>query len=535
MIEIRVDRFRAPASPSAVVELGANPPTLDDATQPACFSRAHLDNEEAFEVTLEFRTAQRPAADLTVTAVPDPRGSNVLGTIERFQLRADDWDSNNRQRVTVPIVDHRLGQAAVSASTVIWNWKFVDESGSVTTAATSHRVFVILDQPDHPWAAGGDQAAELDTLPWPAVLEIACTWAVGATSEVEAATRVTAAVFELGWEVPGRVRLRYRAGDQSYVTFSGTPLHFHCEVFLADIAGARPAFVNCIGASSIVTTFSNIVGCRLRPIVIDAPDCNLFKLNPIVPLGGGTTEDEFVNHVVAASGVKEGRSLEDALVFDAALTVDADAQPSSPPRSPAQAGLRVGRTSDSLGSGAYLPQLVHPSTPSCTLHEFTFPWVVRPADVRNLDSCTLVRFERYRNALRDGAPSVPSVFKSFVIGGFTPRDVQLVAPGINRVPSLPRAPDLTRTILTSVDDPEVALEVLVENAATVADSISTVAEWLARAQTRPVRRQTARGPLFVLPNNAAAYGLWDGRAVAILNRGDKTAPLAELLTGAQPV
>lgn len=167
-------------------------------------------------------------------------------------------------------------------------------------------------------------------MPWTEVLDLACTWAQGATTAEAAAAAVTRRVY-------GNLGLKYdrKSGASAYT--NGQPIGwvFLCSDFLSFLAGkgGKGNTVNCTDCATIVTTFANAVGCNLFASQMYSANgmSEPFKLNKMVGIGSTVWSypfdppggPEFSYHEVAWTGTA---SYGDPL-YDACLQVDAGTNP----------------------------------------------------------------------------------------------------------------------------------------------------------------------------------------------------------------
>ncbi len=182
---------------------------------------------------------------------------------------------------------------------------------------TKHRVYITLDQPQHPWTDGSipDTRAGLPLdLPLSAkALELACKWANGAKTKKEAATLITNRLYNSGRFVynpnPNYVDAKGKgekllqgveleANPDSHITY------FHFNKVLERLAGGygMGENANCLDCALIVSTLTNALGCELRigkfqnSPDIDASDeahymDNRFEINPVIAIGKQDTKE----------------------------------------------------------------------------------------------------------------------------------------------------------------------------------------------------------------------------------------------------
>ncbi len=150
-------------------------------------------------------------------------------------------------------------------------------------------------------------------FPWTDALEVACTWAAGASCADEAATRLTNELYRIG-----KTRFQYSPGAKFAYS------KFKCMEFLALLNGTNriPQTLNCDDCATIVSTFANILGSNLSQSLMGFK----FKTNPVLVIGSHEWGIQpFAYHSVAWKG---DCTAEDSL-FDACLQVDGDGNPSA--------------------------------------------------------------------------------------------------------------------------------------------------------------------------------------------------------------
>ena len=294
--------------------------------------------------------------EIDVRAVEPPGIDNVLGSVATTHVtfRPD----GTTGFLPFQLVNARLRSARVGIHAVHWRWQWRADRHQPWTDLTDtrHTVYTVLSVPGPPWQQVPSGATNTQ-LPWTAVLDVACTWAAGAQSEDEAATRITEAVFALGPDIVEYGCIILGASQYSLP-------YFFCMAFLDRLAGGpgRGRFVNCSDCATIVSTFANILGCRLWQSTMSGSFP--FALNEIIAIGSTTWRTAcdwgaFNYHEVAW---KEPCTA-DSEVFDACLLVDADADPMRAPHRPV---LPVDMRFGFAGDGGYLDKLATPlGRPQC--------------------------------------------------------------------------------------------------------------------------------------------------------------------------
>lgn len=261
-------------------------------------------------------------------------------------------------RTTEPVLfdlaHTRLAQSGVGMRTTEWRWQYRLRGGSWTEIeVTRHRVYVVLDMPTAPWQQGGGPGNT--QLPWTEVLDVACTWAILATTTVEAATKVTHRFNALG---PSTVAYDCPGGGSTH--YAG-----NISAFLERMRGGvgNGYYVNCSDCATMVSTFANALGADLWQSRMGWG----FALNPFIAIGGsawfpGCEEwhsQAFNYHEVAWTGA----CTENDVVYDGCLAVDGDSDPTSAPHTALLAtNMRFGFP----GDGSYRDRLATPGgRPSC--------------------------------------------------------------------------------------------------------------------------------------------------------------------------
>lgn len=287
-------------------------------------------------------------------------GQNVLGEVKSrvVQFRSDGTTGFELFDLEGP----RLSSSGVGRHDVRWLWQYRFGPGlSWQDFATSrHRIYVVLESPNGPWRQFPYALQNLQ-LPWTEVLDYACQWAEGTHTLDDAATSVTHAVNQLGPDV-----LRYGCEISAVTQYTDLVLSlFDCTSFLELLRGGfgQGPYVNCTDCSTIVSTFSNALGCDLWQARMG--DGSIFELNPGLAIG--RTEGwrpacgwlGFSMHEVAWKWPCTANEE----VYDACVMVDADPEPTRAPHTPLlPSGLRFGNP----GDGQYRDRLATPAgRPSC--------------------------------------------------------------------------------------------------------------------------------------------------------------------------
>lgn len=154
-----------------------------------------------------------------------------------------------------PVAHH--GRVGIFDETWLWEYRVPPHHAWKEFATTRHRFYVVLDVPTEPWTQTPYNAAN-SQLPWSEVLDYACRWAAGATTNDAAAAAVTRSVYALGkslvtYDCPGGGSSHYSSGV------------FACGALLDLLKGGigNGIYVNCSDCATITSTFANALGCDL--------------------------------------------------------------------------------------------------------------------------------------------------------------------------------------------------------------------------------------------------------------------------------
>ena len=331
LLTVRAAFSTSDGSPTAV-EVRASPPFLEPTAYPW-----------SWLATYQSAVSQ----GLTATDVLGIAGPTVV------QL----GPPGTSQYATLPLRAPKLGSAGVGVHLVLWRWQYRTSATEPWTdfAASSHKVYTVLDVPTAPWQQTADPAET--QLPWADVLDYACVWARGATTVEDAAEGVTRAVYDLG---PWVLAYDCAGGGITHYT---VPIlnYFNATEFIERLRGGlgNGYYLNCTDCATVVSTFANALGCDLWQSTMGAAGFPYFAVNPILAIGSDEWSPAcgwgaFDYHEVAWTG----DCGVDDVVYDACLKVDAGSDPLRAPFIGAvPVGLRFGRP----GEGLYRDRLAAPS------------------------------------------------------------------------------------------------------------------------------------------------------------------------------
>jgi hypothetical protein len=293
-------------------------------------ARFHLVNERASSFEIRAIDANKAPRDQggcigwlikLIYAIIQAFFGNVLGDVK---TRVTNFSNNDSGFVSFDLLNPKIWTKGVGVYFTEWQWQYrrTRKQKWTNMQMSRHKIYVILEAPKSSW----NQTANSDQLPWTEVLDYSCNWARFAKTRDEAATKITESVYGLGpatfeYDCPG-------GGSSHYASWTT----FNCTKFLEKLKGlfGNGKYINCTDCATIVTTFSNVLGCDLWSSRMQSS----FKLNPLLAIGSNTWQTAcgwsgFSYHEVAW---KNNCDANDE-IFDACLQVDADANPTGPPHS----------------------------------------------------------------------------------------------------------------------------------------------------------------------------------------------------------
>jgi len=262
-------------------------------------------------------TGGTPGSVLWVRAT----GGKLLGDPAAAQVS---FDANGSAAAMLALVEHDLIEGSVTVTDETLTWQISPDNRTWSWLATTrHRVYLTLALPQAPWTQGAAQGGTPPVNePWTDVLDWACAWAAGLDDVSEVAEQITQAVNGNGNAAGGVVYEPVR-GATTYSAFG----RFQCTAFLARLNGANPQsnFVNCADCASIVTTFANILGCRLWELRLSPVAGDGFDINPVIGIGGTAFGAPFQDRSYSFSfhevAWEEGPQGQDG-IYDACLQVN---------------------------------------------------------------------------------------------------------------------------------------------------------------------------------------------------------------------
>jgi hypothetical protein len=274
-------------------------------------------------VAIEASFATDPAGPVAVDIRAE--GGGVLGPIDPTTIKLSGGTSVP-DFVPLNLPHHRIGASGILREDIQWDWFYKATDGTwVSMGSSFHRIYVVLDAPSLPWLQPPTPPASETQLPWVEALDRACLWAGGTLNVLDAATAVTKAVNS-------NLGLTYDVshGASKYTQAIGRTSWFLCTAFLAFLnrqPEGKGNIVNCTDCATVVSSFANLLGCRLAAAVMASPGG--FLCNKIIAIGGSAWNypfppaNRFAYHEVAWTGAFS----HDDRIFDACLLADNSSDP----------------------------------------------------------------------------------------------------------------------------------------------------------------------------------------------------------------
>ena len=170
-------------------------------------------------------------------------------------------------------------------------------------ATTMNKIYIILNEPQHPWGIYGERA------PWLRVLDIACREAEGAVNPVSAAAKITCYLYS-----DKKINACYTT-ESNYSKNNNPASGFRLTDFLNKMR-TGVGKVNCYDMGKALVTFSNALGCGLDLMYFKSVNIDPIRLNRVRPVGWDTdrkSPENFENHAFTEM---ENR------IFDASIKVN---------------------------------------------------------------------------------------------------------------------------------------------------------------------------------------------------------------------
>jgi hypothetical protein len=279
---------------------------------------------------------------------------NVLGEVEKKDITTV---SGSTGFISFNLINSTIGKSGIGIHTTTWLWQYSIDGRKTWTdiTTTQHRIYILLETPKTPW----DLTPGSQQNPWTDVLNYSCSWAALANNADDAASGITSNVFNLG---PSTLIYDCPNGGSTHYTGGSS---FFCTQFIDRLKGGlgNGQYVNCTDCGTIVSSFSNILGCdlwssRMGGLHFDLNAINAIGYNNWISCGWSG----FSYHEVAW----KNNCTEADAVFDGCLQVDGDADPTTAPHTP------------------LLPANINFGT--CTSNEYR--WRLSPPGASGCDACS---------------------------------------------------------------------------------------------------------------------------------------------------
>ena len=160
----------------------------------------------------------------------------------------------------------------------VWNWQWDSRWCRFPLAQRIRCLPLSIPRPSVERSA---QAIAESSHPWPGPSGLACEWASGATP-AETGSRGTDGCHHL--RTAGRWLEPHSGGER--LAWSWQPLWFFCAAFVS-VRDSNTTFSSSelLRSRSRHGHLSNVLGCRLQPVLLRKEDCTDLHVNAIFPLG----------------------------------------------------------------------------------------------------------------------------------------------------------------------------------------------------------------------------------------------------------
>ena len=267
----------------------------------------------------------RLLGDVEPTRVDFDKDGNSYVPIDRSQPNHPFQESG-----VIELTIEQSNIREIRADWQLWQWQFSADGGKTWQNAggllhegiSVHRIFVTKSAANWPWTSYEETIKTVEGRnfvsrpPQVGLLEWACKWAQGETTEEGIASRITARIFDCG-------RFRYGTGMNNYTSLFDSA-YFDCGRFIDRLNGnfGRGPNVNCVDCAHMVISLTNALGCDLQAGEIRNPDGSPIDLNPLTLIGYDKVTDltTFQFHLIAIRPVAHLQ--EQYLVFDACTKFD---------------------------------------------------------------------------------------------------------------------------------------------------------------------------------------------------------------------
>lgn len=200
-------------------------------------------------ITVEAKfTCDTPGAKVFIRTT----GGQSFGNVSVTEVTLD----NNYLSFPLTGTDLATGGIDILKNEWTWQYKVGDGGAWENIGVTRFMVYTTLSRPRAPWSY--DTNFSDDQLPWTDVLDVTNVWAKNATSEADVKKAITERMYGLGATTPRHLTYDGRSVYSNLV-------YFKCTEFLSWLNGniALGNVVNCSDCATIVSSFTNILGCAL--------------------------------------------------------------------------------------------------------------------------------------------------------------------------------------------------------------------------------------------------------------------------------
>ena len=226
--------------------------------------------------------------------------------------------------------EHSFGSSGVRKDPLRLTWKYsTDQVTWQTMMDCEQTVYVLPRSPFKPWSTTENGSSSDLQQPWTQVLDYTCKWTQGMASAKEIATTVVEKIHQ-------SIGLKYDK-HQGTDHFIDDEVNFRLTRFLKQLStGKESCLVNSRDCAAIVTTFANIIGCRLAEKFIGWN----FHCNKVRLLGDTCWNKPFSEitdsshvpgvlpyHEVAMLKGTDWKKNNDYLIYDASLQIDGSVTP----------------------------------------------------------------------------------------------------------------------------------------------------------------------------------------------------------------
>ncbi len=278
-----------------------------------------------------------PAGVTSVMVRAQPASTGVLGSVAETSVLVPPVAGATTIAIQLPLLNVAIWTNGIGRYDMSWHWQVQLTPGSawIDFDRSDHTIYVTLDRPGEPWSQLTD-APHQPFWPWTTALDVACVWAQGVKltgTLTSAADHVARAIESAINALGGRATLgaTYQ-GSAEWVLETGAGSVFSFTAFLefigGNVPGGKDPKMNCTDCAAAVAACSNLLGCDLRIRRIKRKAA-LFHTNHVVRIGDGPSEptaQPFVYHDVA---MRQGTTDTHDHVHDACLKIDRDTTPFS--------------------------------------------------------------------------------------------------------------------------------------------------------------------------------------------------------------